>query len=87
MEFESEKFDIVFSSHVVAHIDEKKLFFNECKRVLKKNGLIIHIVPSTTWSVVTNFWHYVLLPKFFVKWKKSNKEISNSNNLNDNVNK
>lgn len=87
IEFESEKFDIVFSSHVVAHIDEKKLFFTECKRVLKKNGLIIHFVPSTTWSVVTNFWHYILLPKFFVKWKKSNKEILNSNNLNDDVNK
>ncbi len=34
--FEPEKFDIIFSSHVIAHINEIELFFDECKKVLKK---------------------------------------------------
>lgn len=78
LNYESEKFDIIFSSHVIAHIDKIELFFTECKRVLKKDGLMIHIVPSTSWSLATNFWHYILLPKLFLEWRK----ITNSN-LND----
>ena len=31
---------------------------------------MIHIVPSNVWSIVTNFWHYILLPKMFIQWKK-----------------
>ncbi len=81
LNYESEKFDIIFSSHVIAHIDKIELFFTECKRVLKKDGLMIHIVPSTSWSLVTNFWHYILLPKLFIKWKKIKSSDSNINNL------
>lgn len=86
LDFESEKFDIIFSSHVIAHIDKIESFFAECKRVLKKNGLMIHIVPSTAWSIGTNFWHYILLPKFFMEWKKSNLLVTNTNNPNRNMN-
>ena len=87
LNFESEKFDIIFSSHVIAHIDEIESFFAECKRVLKKNGLMIHIVPSNAWSIGTNFWHYILLPKFFMEWKKSNLLVANNSNRNMNLRK
>jgi len=82
LSYEYEKFDIIFSSHVLAHINEIESFFDESKKILKKNGLMIHIVPSNVWSIVTNFWHYILLPKMFIQWKKrkleenSNKEIN-----------
>ena len=82
LSYEDEKFDIIFSSHVLAHINEIELFFDESKKILKKNGLMIHIVPSNVWSIVTNFWHYILLPQLYVQWKKeklkknSNKEIN-----------
>jgi ubiquinone/menaquinone biosynthesis C-methylase UbiE len=78
LDFESNKFDVIFSSQVIAHINEIELFFAECKRVLKKNGLMIHIVPSTAWSIGTNFWHYILLPKFFIQWRRSNLQVTNS---------
>lgn len=83
LNFESETFDIIFSSHVLAHINDIEMFFSESKRVLKKNGLMIHIVPSTAWSIGTNFWHYILLPKFFIEWKRS--KIIATNNSNENI--
>lgn len=85
LDFEPEKFDIIFSSHVIAHISEIELFFNECKKVLKKNGLMIHIVPSTAWSIGTNFWHYILLPKFFMEWRRSNLLITNTDSIHRNM--
>ena len=75
LEFSPNTFDLVFSSHVIAHIKEKKLLFDQINKILKDDGLIIHIVPSNWWSLITNFWHYVLLPK--VLYKKI-KNTSNS---------
>jgi len=87
LNYEDEKFDIIFSSHVIAHINEIELFFDECKKVLKKNGLIIHVVPSTAWSIGTNFWHYILLPKFFMKLRRSNLLSADTNNADKNIKK
>lgn len=73
LEFPACSFDVVFSSHVIPHVKELGAAFGEMKRVLKDDGRIIHIVPTTSWSAVTNFWHYVLMPYNlygFVKRKK-----------------
>ena len=85
LKFKSNSFDLVFSSHVIAHIQDKELIFNEINRVLKNEGLIIHIVPSNWWSLITNFWHYILLPKLLYQkiinksdnesWKNQNSKI------------
>jgi SAM-dependent methyltransferase len=77
LDFGSDEFDIIFSSHVIAHINEIESFFYECRRVLKKNGLMIHVVPSSVWSISTNFWHYILLPKFLFEWKRAKFSVIN----------
>ena len=88
LDFKNNEFDIIFLSHPIAHIKNKELLFKECKRVLKENGVIIGIVPSGWWSLVTNFWHYVLLPKTLIKFilnlkeSKQNIDKSNVNNYN-----
>ena len=61
LEFSPNTFDLVFSSHVIAHIKEKKLLFDQINKILKDDGFIIHIVPSNWWSLITNFWHYILI--------------------------
>ena len=43
---ENESFDIVFSHFVIEHTVYPNLFLNECKRVLKKNGLLIIAAPN-----------------------------------------
>ena len=84
LEFESDTFDIILSSHVIAHIKDKELLFHEINRVLKTNGIIIHIVPSNWWSIITNFWHYILLPKYlFQKNKKNKSTITNEVKINN----
>lgn len=86
LDYESEQFDIIFTSHLIVEVQEVAAFFDECKRVLKKNGLMIHVLPTRTWSIVTNFWHYLLLPKFFVNWiRKSNTSGANTTSVDKNL--
>jgi hypothetical protein len=44
--------------------------FKEIKKILKKDGIVIHIVPSSWWSMITNFWHYCFIPKYLIKSNK-----------------
>jgi 2-polyprenyl-3-methyl-5-hydroxy-6-metoxy-1,4-benzoquinol methylase len=40
------KFDILFASQVVEHIDEPNIFFKKCNEVLKKDGILHIDVPN-----------------------------------------
>ena len=41
--------------------------FSEMRRVLKPDGVAIHIVPTTQWSLLSNFRHFLLLPAFLFR--------------------
>lgn len=56
--FPDSSFDVVFSSNVLEHIKNINQFHNEVKRVLKKNGICIHILPSHYWRFWTSLFHY-----------------------------
>ena len=85
LDFPSETFDLIFTSHVIAHVKNLELFFREIKRVLKKDGLIINLVPTVSWWITTNFWHYVLTPYNFLKFLKKPKDKDDYKE--DNINK
>lgn len=65
--FDSGTFDVILSANVLPFVNEKKQFFNELDRVLVDNGIMIHVVPSHWWSLFTNFWHYVFIPKYLIR--------------------
>ena len=46
--FQDETVDNIYCSHVIEHVEEKfaDKFFKECKRVLKKNGVLRVVVPD-----------------------------------------
>lgn len=44
--FADESFDLLFSTCVLEHVNNKKEVINEMKRVLKKSGIVIAIVPN-----------------------------------------
>ena len=44
-DFEDETFDIIVGSRIIHHLPDIGLFFNICKRLLKKNGFIAFIEP------------------------------------------
>jgi ubiquinone/menaquinone biosynthesis C-methylase UbiE len=89
LNFEDNSFDLIFSSNMLQEIHNIDEAFTEMKRVLKEDGTIVHIVPSSWWSLITNFWHYCFIPKYLIKSKKfqhifNSKEKKNSKNkLND----
>ena len=86
LDFHENSFDIIFSSNMLQEISDIEVSFMEMKRVLKKNGIIIHIVPSSWWSLITNFWHYCFIPKYLIKSKKF-QHTFNSNIKKENSNK
>lgn len=73
-------FDVVFSSNVLEHVAAIDDFLEETKRVMAKEGIAIHILPSGTcklWSIAA---HYLWLSKricaLFRKRKLSASESS-----------
>ena len=61
--FESNSFDTIISFHFFMHLEQDKIdkIFEECFRILKKNGRIIFDVPSKKRRDLLNFksneWH------------------------------
>ena len=44
-DFPDESFDIIVGSRIIHHLPDNKLFFRECKRLLKEGGYIVFIEP------------------------------------------
>jgi 2-polyprenyl-3-methyl-5-hydroxy-6-metoxy-1,4-benzoquinol methylase len=60
-------FDVVFSSNVLEHIIHVAEFQIEIKRVLKNDGIAVHILPSASWRFWTNVVHYPFVFKTIIK--------------------
>jgi SAM-dependent methyltransferase len=50
--------DVVFSSNVLEHIFHLDKTHFETKRVLRKHGYAVHLMPSHTWRYATTIAHY-----------------------------
>jgi SAM-dependent methyltransferase len=57
--YADQSFDIVFSSNVLEHIEHLSSMLQEISRVLKSDGLMIHILPSSNWRFWTCLSHYL----------------------------
>jgi ubiquinone/menaquinone biosynthesis C-methylase UbiE len=67
LEFEDKSFDVIFSSNVLEHISDLDAAFSQMKRVLKKDGIMVHTVPthySTIYTIAAQPIGY--LSKMFV---------------------
>lgn len=64
--FPDSSFDVIFSSHVLEHIPNIEAFIEEMARVLKPGGVAIHILPSSTWRVLTSVFHYAAICRLVV---------------------
>ena len=70
--------DIVFSSNVLEHVRDLAGLLAETWRVMKPEGLAIHILPTPSWrfwSIVTHYPFVLLtalgIPAGFVDWSNS----------------
>lgn len=64
--FPNNTFDVIFSSNCLEHIRDLDAFQKEMQRVLKKDGLAIHVLPSSTWRLWTNLTHYLRIFKRYI---------------------
>jgi ubiquinone/menaquinone biosynthesis C-methylase UbiE len=53
--FEDGSFDVVYSSHVLEHVDSEEIALKEMKRVLKPGGILIIGMPTAAMSCVALF--------------------------------
>jgi SAM-dependent methyltransferase len=70
--FSAEAFDVVYSSHVLEHVPDPVALLNETRRVLKPDGIAIHILPSVVWRGWTIAAHYPYLLKRVAQVIRSN---------------
>lgn len=57
--FDDSAFDIIFSSNVLEHIPDVYGFQKEIHRVLKRDGRVVHVLPSTSWRFWTNITEFL----------------------------
>ena len=55
--FPDAHFDFVFSSNVMEHVLDLTTMHSEICRVLKPDGIALHILPSTAWRFWTSLTH------------------------------
>ena len=56
--FPDQSFEVIFSSNVLEHIIDIDQIQQEIYRVLAPGGLVIHVLPSPTWRILTMLVHY-----------------------------
>ncbi len=66
--YEDGSFDVVFSCAVLPSIKDLPPVLQETRRVLKLEGLAIHIAPSRTWRLWTSLSHPIWLFKLLL-WR------------------
>lgn len=64
--FPDDYFDVVFSSNVLEHIPDLRTTLSEVQRVMKSDGLAIHILPTPAWRVWTSLSHYIHIARRLV---------------------
>ena len=82
--FPDDYFDIVFSSNVLEHIPHVDSFQDEINRVLKADGLIVHILPTSSWifwATICNYIRSVILLMHFIINKIFQKKSTNSTEM------
>lgn len=61
--FPDKTFDVVFSSSVLEHIPHLDDMHREIERVLKDDGIAVHVVPGASWVLMSALTHYPYIMK------------------------
>lgn len=55
LKFKDDYFDVIYSTHVLEHVDDITIALGEMNRVLKNEGIMIHSVPTVFCALFTLF--------------------------------
>jgi SAM-dependent methyltransferase len=56
--FPDASFDVVFSSHAMEHVADEKALHKDIHRVLRPNGVCLHVVPTAAWRFYTSVLYH-----------------------------
>jgi len=59
--FDDDTFDLVFSSNMLEHIPDVRKCLQECRRVLRADGVMLHAMPSRWWKLFYSGLHIAQL--------------------------
>lgn len=62
--------DLVFSSNVLEHVDDLKGLLRDTRRVLRKGGRCIHVLPTPSWRIWTSLAGYAFALKILATGKQ-----------------
>ena len=76
----NESYDVIFSSNVIEHIENQEDYFLLFDKILKKNGLQIHIMPTHYWKFWNSLFYYYSVGIYILKklFFKNNKKLKNN---------
>jgi len=56
-------FERVYSSNVLEHVADLSWMLKEISRVVKPDGIVIHVLPTSSWRFWTSLTHYAAMAK------------------------
>lgn len=67
-ELKSDTYDLLIMHHVLEHVDDQILELTECKRLLKKDGVLLITIPilGEAWEIYKENWVQFDAPRHFV---------------------
>ena len=57
-------FERVYSSNVLEHVVNLPRMLKEISRVVKPEGIVIHVLPTSSWRFWTSLTHYAAMAKY-----------------------
>ena len=62
--------DVVFTSHVMEHVEDFESLLAEMERVLRPGGFAVHVLPSPTWRGLTIVTKYLVAVRALSKRRR-----------------
>jgi len=60
-------FDVVMSSNVMEHVDDLPSALRELRRILKPDGVMLHVLPSSSWRLWTTGAEFIAAPRNMIR--------------------
>jgi len=74
--FEKSKFDFIFSSNLLEHLQRRNKALESMNKVLRDNGLMIHIMPNRAWKIFLFLLYYPHLLNLLLNYKNFKKKLN-----------
>jgi len=74
--FNEKEYNLIYSSNVLEHLSKIENVLDSMRRILKDDGIMIHIMPNRLWKILHIAMWYLRYPKK-IKKKLSRKKTTN----------